>query len=720
MVDEIERARSALQSLSPDVGRAEWVKIGMAAHAAGLSLQDFMEFSRPGATFNESACKATWRSFKNNPAGGVTAAALFGMARDAGWTDDGTPGKPTAKPPKAVKTPPEPPREPAPGKSAAEVWGRAVPLTMPTHPYLVRKQAAGVPLGGLRVLPLDDSLTIAGQSMGGALLVPAATIDGALQSLQLIPPQGQKMNLPGCPISGALHIVGELVSGGVAYVCEGVATAWTCWQATGDAAVCAFGWGNVGRVAEILRQRDKAARIVICPDRDKESQARTIAARLGCSVAELPPGLPGNTDINDYMQTAGIGIDVVQDLLEAALNAQHAPDVADSQDNFNEPQGKPLALDMVSVSDVLTNPSPPPVFVWAGYLPRGVVSLFGAHGGTGKSTIALMLATAAALGRPLFGVDTVQCKTLFFSAEDNGAIVRHRLATICRAWQVNPADLAGQLQIVDGTENPELFTADARAAGDTTSTYSALLSLVQAEGFGLVIADNASDTFGGDEINRRQVRAFMRALNRLATVGNCAILLLAHVDKSTSRNGKGAGGEAYSGSTAWHNSARSRLFMARSESGTLEIAHQKSNFGRMQAPLLLQWPDGGLPMLAEGVAADFSGLMAQAQGRNDDNAAAALLKLIAEFESRGQFAAPAPQARNNVHALLRSESAFKALGLTQDDTKRIVNQCQRAGWIAPLEYRTSDRKNRERWTVTEAGRAFAGLFAPTAPTAPTY
>ena len=51
--------------------------------------------------------------------------------------------------------------------------------------------------------------------------------------------------------------------------------------------------------------------------------------------------------------------------------------------------------------------------------------------------------------------------------------------------------------------------------------------------------------------------------------------------------------------------------------------------------------------------------------------------------------------------------------------QRLVNQCQRAGWIEVADYRTSDRKERERWAVTEQGRIFAGLTAPTAPTAPT-
>lgn len=97
-------------------------------------------------------------------------------------------------------------------------------------------------------------------------------------------------------------------------------------------------------------------------------------------------------------------------------------------------------------------------------MPRGVVALFGAHGGTGKSTCALMLAVAVVTGDPLFGVATSAAPAVFVSLEDGASIVRHRLAGICRAWGIDPRTLADRLHIVDGTENPELFTADSPAA----------------------------------------------------------------------------------------------------------------------------------------------------------------------------------------------------------------------------------------------------------------
>lgn len=158
--------------------------------------------------------------------------------------------------------------------------------------------------------------------------------------------------------------------------------------------------------------------------------------------------------------------------------------------------------------------------------------------------------------------------------------------------------------------------------------------------------------------------------------------------------------------------------MTRGDDGLLTLEHQKSNLGKRREPITLEWPDGGLPTLVSD-APNFDGLNARAQGRADDEKAAALLTLIAEFESREQYASPAPQARNNAHALLRVEPAFQRLKLNRDATARIVNQCQRAGWIESLDYRSPDRKQRQRWMVTQKGREFAGLPAPTAPTAPT-
>lgn len=671
MMNDTERARAALQAIPPDCDRDTWVRAGMAAHAAGLDFEDFDSWSAQAGNYNARAARDTWRSFKAGK--GVGAGTLHRMAGEHGH-QQASPSKATKR---AVVTPPAP----RPGMAPADVWARCEPATW-AHGYIVRKAAQGVPLDTLRVVPAGDALRIGGNSMAGALAVPAYA-DGTLQSLQLIPPQGKKMNLPGAPMAGASFTVGTPGAGPL-YLVEGAGQAWACWQATGRAAVCCFGWGNVATVAKQLQGHA----LVLVPDAGKEPQAEAIARELGCSVAFMPEGEANNFDANDLLQRDGA------DVLAALL------------DNAQSFKPEPL-LTPVDVAGVLTRPSPPPRFVWEGYAPRGVVTLLGAHGGTGKSTIALMLAAAVATGRELFGIATDAAPVVFASFEDGAHIVRHRLAHICQCWGINPAGLAG-LHIVDGTENPELFASDGRGPGDVTPAYSELLALVQQTGAGLVIVDNASDAYGGDEIQRRQVRAFMRALAVIAREGDAAVLLLAHVDKGTSRKER-SDTEGYSGSTAWHNSARSRIFMSRDD-GVLTLAHQKSNLAKLREPLALQWPEGGLP---EAVQA----LSPVVQGISDRVDTKALLRLIAEFSERGEHVTTATTSRTHAAKLLAGESTYPK-GRKPADVFNLLRKAERAGQLVRVMRSAENRHQKEVWEVTPQGREVADLPSP-APTAPT-
>lgn len=97
-----------------------------------------------------------------------------------------------------------------------------------------------------------------------------------------------------------------------------------------------------------------------------------------------------------------------------------------------------------------------------------------------------------------------------------------------------------------------------------------------------------AQSFEPESFNRGQVRAFIRLRAKLVRPMHGAVLLLAHVDKLTARTG---GSQGYSGSTAWHNSVRSRLFLSE-ESGGLLLEHQKSNRGKRAADTHLVWDDG--------------------------------------------------------------------------------------------------------------------------------
>lgn len=375
-------------------------------------------------------------------------------------------------------------------------------------------------------------------------------------------------------------------------------------------------------------------------------------------------------------------------------------------------------LKMVSVGDINDCLPKPPTFVWDGYVPRGVVTLLSAHGGTGKSMVALMLAVSSALGRPIFEVATARSKTLFCSLEDSAEIVRWRLSGICKAWSIKPRDLEPWLTIVDGTQSPELFASESRGTGQGTTTFMELDEITLEQGTEFLIVDNASDAFGGDEIQRRQVRAFMRLLGDLAKRNDAGVLLLAHVDKQTSRKPANPNDEGYSGSTAWHNSARSRLFMSVKNAGELTLEHQKSNFGKRREPISLIWRDGHLPELLSD-SASFESSNLRADGRIQDQKAADLLRLMAEYEQRGQYCSTKSTSPTNPYKVFLPDPIFKKMRLNREDVARLFTQFQRAGWIEPMAYQNNQRQSRERWALTKSGSEWVGLTAPTALTAQT-
>ncbi|WP_298627022.1 AAA family ATPase [uncultured Legionella sp.] len=215
-----------------------------------------------------------------------------------------------------------------------------------------------------------------------------------------------------------------------------------------------------------------------------------------------------------------------------------------------------------------------------------------AHGGTGKSMLALQMAICVAMGFPFMNKKTIPSRVLFFSGEDSTSVVRHRLACICRVQKIDPTVLADRLLVIDSTENPGLYVTQNR---DNISIdgYKKLLERSTAYSAGLIIIDNASDTFDANENERARVREFIRFLTQLAKLLNAAVLLLAHMDKDSVKYKSSS--ENYSGSTAWHNSVRSRLFLnIDKETQTLSLIQQKSNLEHLSEAINMRREEYGI------------------------------------------------------------------------------------------------------------------------------
>ena len=515
------KAIDALHAIPPDLPRDEWVRVGMAAHAAGLDFDTFDAWSAGAGNYDAAASRDVWKSIK--PGKGIGPGTLYRVGAEHGWRMGE--GKPQQRPMQAPRKAPEQPRQPAPGMSPAEVWARCEPATA-AHPYITAKAAAGVPLDGLRVVPAGDPLRIQGESMAGALVVPAYAPDGSLQSLQCVTTgdtaarlkakgKKAKLNLPGAPMARASFAVGELVPGAPVALCEGVGTAWACWQATGHPAVACFGWGNVGKVAEALRQRDAAARLVLVPDVGKEESAAEIAQAVGAAVAYMPQGEAQNFDANDLAQRDGF--DVLAGLLEDAREPA--------------PPGLPLS---VAFADELPEAFTPPDELVEGVLTAGDGSVLYGDSNSGKTFFVIDMAAAVARGARWMGRNTEPGLVVYLAAE-SPASVRGRLQAYQRHHGVRVPNFAIVQSPID------LFDGDA----DTEAVIAVVRQLERQRGqkVRLIVGDTLARLSAGANENAGQdMGLVVRRFDRIRTACNAHFLLIHHSGKAAANGARGWSG----------------------------------------------------------------------------------------------------------------------------------------------------------------------------------
>ncbi|EHP42311.1 hypothetical protein OR16_15319 [Cupriavidus basilensis OR16] len=300
---DIDRARAALWALDAGVDRREWVRIGCAAKAAGLTFEDFNDWSATAGNYGgQGDTSDAWKSFKRD--GGVNAGTLFHLAREAGWADPASDHKPQRDARRAA-----PLRE----------WWERGPAATADHGYITRKH--GTP-DGLRLVswPLQGWAAFKGRCLEGWLMVPVRAPSGELASIQFIGPNGgEKLNAFGCSMAGTFT-VGTLEHGAPAYIIEGIGHAWSVNAVTGSAAVVSFGASNIEKATAAIKRA--GAKPIIVPDRGKEREAAAAAARHGCAYAVLPADLADGNDVNDLHLERGADavLAVLKQAVEVAAN----------------------------------------------------------------------------------------------------------------------------------------------------------------------------------------------------------------------------------------------------------------------------------------------------------------------------------------------------------------------------------------------------------------
>jgi RecA-family ATPase len=241
----------------------------------------------------------------------------------------------------------------------------------------------------------------------------------------------------------------------------------------------------------------------------------------------------------------------------------------------------PTALPVIDPREWQGKPVPERQWFVEGLIPDRTVTNLSGAGGSGKTEIILQLIAASSLQTQWFGKAVSIGPCLYYGAEDEADELHRRLETIVRRAGRQLSELEGIRLIPMAGLDAVLAEPDRKGTLAATAIFPKLEAKAKALRPKLIVIDPSADVFGGDEINRSQVRKFVSMLRGLAIDSDCAVLLLSHPSLSGLNSGTGT-----SGSTAWNNSVRSRLYLEipneSPDARVLKVV--KANPGRSRRP----------------------------------------------------------------------------------------------------------------------------------------
>jgi RecA-family ATPase len=342
--------------------------------------------------------------------------------------------------------------------------------------------------------------------------------------------------------------------------------------------------------------------------------------------------------------------------------------------------------------DAFDGKETPRDWIVPGVLTRNSSTIFAGDGGLGKSLLMLQLQVALALGQPWIGVDTTNrsVRSLGLYCEDDPEEINRRLRAICNYYGCTYSHLKDSMTILSRVGgNNTLMRFDRKTSiGAVTDLYRQIEQIVEAEQIEVLIIDTAADTFSGLEIDREQVRTFVQRLRALMEPTRGNVIITQHPSVEGMKSGTGL-----SGSTAWNNSVRSRMYLTSvkkydeegDEMPTNErsLKFMKSNYGPKGEKLRIVWDEGVFKPASEAPGSVMS----------DEELRERMIDAACTLIRRGFTLSKDPQAKTHLaHQLRAHDAMWKAL-----PSGRLIDMCQSlvdAGQFEVVSVRTADRKTR--------------------------
>jgi RecA-family ATPase len=324
---------------------------------------------------------------------------------------------------------------------------------------------------------------------------------------------------------------------------------------------------------------------------------------------------------------------------------------------------RPIAVEREELIDlVLINPAewngkevPVRDFLVPGLVPAGTVTILAGDGAAGKSTLALQLGVARAIGRTWLGCEVRPGRTLYLSAEDDADELHRRVDALRNHYGVDWQDLS-DLTLVDLVGRDAVLGMSDRNTGIIKSTnfYDEVSRMCRELTPDLVVVDALADCFAGLENDRQQARQFVGLLKKLAKKYACTVMVIAHPSQAGLSTGSGT-----SGSTAWNNSVRSRLYLStdlhQADLRTLKL--MKANYAPLDFELCVRYHQGAF-------LAEEGGDIATRKLGRELLAQRKFLELLEVFETTGQRVSPNP---GSTYAPKRFAEHANAGGVTKSE-----------------------------------------------------
>jgi RecA-family ATPase len=299
-------------------------------------------------------------------------------------------------------------------------------------------------------------------------------------------------------------------------------------------------------------------------------------------------------------------------------------------------------LQTFAASSLAGVPAPPRLFHVRDLIPGRTVTLLGGDGGTGKSQLAFQLAASTALSSKWLGLEVAGGRSLFITAEDDKGELHRRLENIVAAYETTLDELHDLYVVSLAGEDALLAVEGSKGALVSTSRFAELKATIADIEPALVVLDTLADVFGGQENHRPHARQFIGMLRGLAIEHDTTVVVLTHPSLTGMSSGSGT-----SGSTAWSNSVRSRLYLERlKDEGGAEhdvdarvLRSMKSNYGPIGGEVHMRWERG--VFVPTQAAAAPTGLAVYAAKQNADQV---FLDLVAIYEDERRPVSPAKGA----------------------------------------------------------------------------